>query len=87
MIQPDKLPKTRHSWETIVEKTWENEDLHVPKVIRALKMIAVECSEMDQELARNAAGLVLQEKVENGNKWSMYGHGFDETWDEVAKEE
>jgi hypothetical protein len=31
--------------------------------------------------------LVLQEKVENGNKWSMYGHGFDETWDEVAKEE
>jgi hypothetical protein len=23
---------------------------------------------------------------ENRKRWSMYGHGFDETWDEVLKE-
>lgn len=87
MIQPEKVPKTPYSWETITEKTWANEDLHVPKVIRALKMISVECGEMDEEMARNAAGLVVQEKIENGNRWSMYGHGFDETWEAVLKEE
>ena len=86
LIQPGKLPKTSYSWDKIAEKTWSNEDLHVPKVIRALKTIAVECSEMDEELARDSAGLVVREKIEQGRKWSMYGHGFDETWDEVLKE-
>jgi Questin oxidase-like len=86
LIQPSKLPKTPLSWDTIIEKTWTDEDLHVPKVVRALKIIAVECGEMDEELARNAAGLVVQEKVVNGRTWSMLGHGFDEAWEEVSKE-
>jgi len=85
-LQPDKIPKTPYSWEQITEKTWANEDLHVPKVIRALKTIAVECGEMNEELARNSAGLVIQEQVENDKPWSMFGHGFDETWAEVAME-
>ena len=57
-------------------------DLHVPKVIRALKMIALEYGEMDEELARNAAGLVVQEKIDHKRRWSFFGHGFDETWDD-----
>ena len=61
-------------------------DVHVPKVIRALQVIAVECGEMDEELARNAAGLVVQEKIVNGEKWSYLGHGFDEAWEHVSKE-
>jgi hypothetical protein len=86
LIQPEKLPKTAYSWDEMAEKTWSNEDIHVPKVIRALKTIAVECGEMDEELARTSAGLVVREKIENRKRWSMYGHGFDETWDEVLKE-
>jgi Questin oxidase-like len=86
LIQPEKLPKTSYSWNTITEKTWTDDDLHVPKVIRALRTISVDCDEMDEELARNAAGLVVQEKIENGEEWSMYGHGFDEAWEEVSKE-
>lgn len=86
LIQPSKLPKTPWSWDTITEKTWTDEDLHVSKVIRALKVIAVECGEMDEELARNAAALVIQEKVVNGRRWSMLGHGFDEAWEKVSKE-
>jgi hypothetical protein len=86
LIQPEKVPKTPYSWDEIAEKTWSNEDLHVPKVIRALKAIAVDCGEMDEEFARNSAGLVVREKIENGKRWSMYGHGFDESWDEVLKE-
>ena len=86
MIQPEKLPKTPYSWDQIVQKSWTDEDLHVPKVIRALKTIAVDCNEMDEELARNAAGLVVREKIEKKRKWSKYGHGFDETWDDVVKE-
>ena len=81
LIQPEKLPTTPYSWEVIAEKTWKDEDLHVPKVVRALKTIAVDYGEMDEELARNAAGLVVREKVEKGRKWSMYGHGFDEAWE------
>ena len=59
----------------------------MPKVVRALKMIAVDCAEMDETLARNAAALVVQEKVDNGRQWSFLGHGFDEAWEKVAKEE
>jgi hypothetical protein len=86
LIQPEEIPNTPYSWEQLAEKTWSNEDLHVPKVIRAMRTIGVDCGEMDEELARNAAGLVIQEKIENGKTWSMYGHGFDEAWDDVAKE-
>ena len=50
-------------------------------------MISVECGEMDETLARNAAALVVQEKVDNGRKWSFLGHGFDEAWEEVANEQ
>jgi hypothetical protein len=53
-------------------------------VVRALKMISVDCNEMDETLARNAAALVVQEKVINGEEWSFLGHGFDEAWDKVA---
>lgn len=49
-------------------------------------MIAVDCGEMNETLARNSAALVVQEKVINGNKWSFLGHGFDEAWDKVAHE-
>lgn len=87
LIQQDKLPKTPYSWKEIKEKTWTDLDLHVPKVIRALQVISVECGEMDEELARNAAGLVVQEKIFNGEKWSFLGQGFDEAWDEVSKED
>lgn len=87
LIQPDKLPKTSYTWKEINEKTWADVDLHVPKVIRALQVIAVECGEMDEELARNAAGLVVQEKIDNGEGWSYLGHGFDEAWEEVSKED
>jgi hypothetical protein len=41
---------------------------------------------MDETLARNAAALVVQEKVVNGREWSFLGHGFDEAWDKVAHE-
>jgi len=37
-------------------------------------------------LARNAAGLVVKEKVDNGRKWSFLGPGFDQAWEEVSKE-
>jgi len=85
--QPDKVPKTPYSWDTITEKTWTDEDLHVPKVIRALKVIAVDCGEMDDTFARNAAGLVVEEEIEKQNGWSFLGHGFDEAWEEIAREE
>jgi hypothetical protein len=86
LIQSDKVPQTSEKWESLAEKTWANEDLHVPKVVRSLKMIAVDCGEMDERLARNAAALVIQEKVENGKDWSMLGHGFDKAWEKVSKE-
>jgi len=70
----------------MTEKTWSNEDLHVPKVIRALKII-VENGEMDGTLGKNTAGLVVREIVERGRQWSFLGHGFDEAWEEVFKEE
>ena len=86
LIQHDKLPKTSSSWGTIIEKTWGNEDLHLPKVIRALKVLGADRGEMDEELAKNAAGLVVQEIIVNGENWSLLGHGFDEAWDQVSKE-
>jgi len=86
LIQPSKLPQTSESWQSLSEKVWKDEDLHVPKVVRALKTIAVDCGEMDETLARNAAALVVQEKVVNGREWSFLGHGFDEAWDKVAHE-
>jgi len=84
-IQPEKLPKTPYTWEEITQKTWADEDLHVPKVIRALRVIA-ENHEMDEELARNAAGLVVREKIERKKRWAMLGHGFDDAWEEISKE-
>jgi len=86
LLQPDKLPKSSYSWEKIVETTWSDEDLHVPKAVRALKVIA-DNGEMDKELAKNAAALIVQRKVEKHEKWSFLGHGFDEAWDELAKED
>ena len=85
LVQLDKLPKTHHTWKTITEMTWKDEDLHVPKVVRALKVMS-EMGEIDDDLAKNAAALVVQEKVENGRRWSMLGHGFDEAWDQISKE-
>jgi Questin oxidase-like len=86
VIQPDKLPKTPYTWEEITEKTWTNEDLHVPKVIRALRVTGRDNHEMDEELARNAAGLVVREKIERNKKWAMLGHGFDDAWEQISKE-
>ena len=87
LVQPEKLPQTSETWESLAEKTWTNEDLHVPKVIRSLRMIAIDCGEMDESLARNAAALIVKEKIENGKAWSMLGHGFDKAWEKVSKEE
>jgi len=42
--------------------------------------------EMDEALAKNAAAIVVQEKIENHRRWSMLGHGFDEAWDQVSRE-
>jgi Questin oxidase-like len=81
LVQPEKLPQTPYSWDDIIKKTWTNEDLHVPKVIRALKTIS-EAGEMDATLARNAAGIVVQEKIDGGRRWSFLGHGFDEAWEQ-----
>src|SRR5271156_3669505 len=81
LVQPDKLPQTKYSWDDIVKKTWTDEDLHVPKVIRALKVIS-EAREMGEDLARNAAGLVVQEKIDGKRRWSFLGHGFDEAWEQ-----
>lgn len=50
-------------------------------------MIAVDCGEMDETFARNAAALVVQEKVDHGREWSFLAHGFDEAWEKVAEEE
>ena len=85
VIQPEKLPKTPYTWEEITQKTWTDDDLHVPKVIRALRVIA-ENREMEEELARNAAGLVVREKIERKKRWAMLGHGFDDAWEEISKE-
>jgi hypothetical protein len=86
LIQPDKLPDTSYSWDEIVKATWKDEDLHVPKAVRALKVTAGN-GEMDAELARKAAALIVERKVEHHEKWSFLGHGFDEAWDELAKED
>jgi hypothetical protein len=86
VIQPEKLPQTSYTWEEITQRTWTNEDLHVPKVIRALRVTAVDNHEMDEALARNAAGLVVREKIERKNRWAMLGHGFDDAWEEISKE-
>jgi Questin oxidase-like len=85
LLQPSKLPATDDTWDTMSEKTWANEDLHVPKVIRALKVV-VQNAEMDPELGRKTAGMVVKEMVEKKRRWSYLGHGFDEAWEEVAKE-
>jgi hypothetical protein len=85
IIRPDQVPKTPYTWDQLIEKTWPEEDLHVPKVIRALYVLGHQLGEIDGELARNAAGVVVREKIEKKKKWSMYGHGFDEAWDEEAK--
>lgn len=82
LLQISKLPATEYSWDEMTHKTWTDEDLHVPKVIRALKTIGPELGEMNEELARNAAGLVVQEKIDKKRRWSFFGHGFDETWDD-----
>ena len=86
LIQPKKLPQTSYSWDKIVKETWQDEDLHVPKAIRALKVIA-DNGEMDKDLARNAAALIVERKVKHKERWSFLGHGFDEAWDEIAKED
>lgn len=85
MLQPNKLPSTPYSWDEITEKTWSDEDLHVPKVIRALKVISKH-GEMDDDLGRNAAGLVVEEMIDRKRAWSFFGHGFDEAWEAVARE-
>jgi hypothetical protein len=87
ILQPAKLPQTPYTWDKIVEKTWENEDLHVPKTIRALKVISIDCGEMEETFARNVAGLVIQETVDNKQDWSFLAHGFDEAWEKVAEED
>jgi hypothetical protein len=85
IIQPDKIPKTPYTWDQLIQKTWQDEDLHVPKVIRALYVLGAQRGEIDDELARNAAGVVVKENVEDGKSWSRYKHGFDEAWEAEAK--
>jgi hypothetical protein len=85
LLQPSELPETSYSWSQIAEKTWSNEDLHVPKVIRSLKVMS-ERGEMNDALARNGAGLIVQEMIDNGKSWSFLGHGFDEAWEKVAND-
>lgn len=87
VIQPEKLPKTPYTWEEITEKTWTDEDLHVPKVIRALRVVGRDIHEMDEELARNAAGLVVREKIDRKKRWAMLGHGFDDAWEKISQEQ
>jgi Questin oxidase-like len=84
LLQPSKLPASKYSWDEMTRKTWSVEDIHIPKVIRALKVIS-EMDEMDAELAKNAAGLVVVEMIDNGNRWSYFGQGFDKAWEDMAQ--
>jgi len=42
---------------------------------------------MDETLARNAAGLVVQEKIDKKRMWSFLSHGFDEAWEQKEADE
>ena len=67
-------------WKAVTERSWESEDLHVPKVTRALKIVGKELKEMDEALALQAAQLTVDWIVKRNGKWGMNGPGFRESW-------
>ena len=64
----------------MTERSWESEDLHVPKVTRALKIVGKELKEMDENVALQAAQLTVDWIVKRNGKWGMSGPGFRESW-------
>ena len=77
------------SWSEIIELAVNHSDMHVPKVIRALKQ--AERWDPEETLGRGVYRAIASMTVENiidypggeQDDWSREGIGFDELWDKV----
>ncbi|KNC97361.1 uncharacterized protein SPPG_07288 [Spizellomyces punctatus DAOM BR117] len=76
---PVKNSPALKTWEQIVHYAHESEDLHVPKVIRTLK-IAEEMYGPENDLWIQVARLTIDKLVIKGGQWDRDGCGYEETW-------
>eukprot|EP01117_Protostelium_nocturnum_P018430 TRINITY_DN7706_c0_g1_i1.p1 TRINITY_DN7706_c0_g1~~TRINITY_DN7706_c0_g1_i1.p1 ORF type:complete len:182 (+),score=44.83 TRINITY_DN7706_c0_g1_i1:25-546(+) len=69
-----------HNWEEVVELTFKQEDLHVAKVVRALKT-ADEMYGSEPDSIFFAAAIITADHFTNKKgTWSMKGIRFEEAW-------
>ncbi|PRP81649.1 hypothetical protein PROFUN_01156 [Planoprotostelium fungivorum] len=89
-LQRDRLhkyPVERYGgWDDIVRATIDQEDLHVAKAVRALKISDEEYNESgDDRLWVDSARLIVDRMVNHEKKWDYSALGFVENWKEESK--